>query len=167
MTAFLSINSWDDIPAAIARFQAAGAGHRVPLLQALYHGQIAHLELHRASSARQFKQWAAASRLPALALLGDDDHEPLDGPGTWPLAPRVLRWASFVLIHGGAGRPEHYQYAVSLAVVHRRLVMIESSSANIPTWRVAAERWALDARGLTMQPPPDCPHPSLKRSEVQ
>ncbi|MGI4941320.1 MAG: hypothetical protein ACRYHQ_12310 [Janthinobacterium lividum] len=163
MTAFLSINSWDDIPAAIARFQAAGAGHRVPLLQALYHGQIAHLELHRASSARQFKQWAAASRLPALALLGDDDHEPQGGPDSWPVAARVMRWARFILIHGGAGRPEHYQYAVALAGVHKRVVMVECSSTNIPVWQGAAERWALGARGLTMKPPPGRPHPSLSR----
>jgi len=39
--AFLKINCWDDIPQAIARLQAAGPGHRVPLMQALYRGRIA------------------------------------------------------------------------------------------------------------------------------
>jgi len=165
--AFLKIDCWDDIPPAITRLQAAGAGHRVPLLQALYHGQIAHLEMHRHSSARLFKQWAAMSRLPALVLLGDDDHSPLDGPDTWPLAPRVLRWARFVVVHGGAGRPEHYEHVLALTAVHQRVVMIECSSANIPAWQAAAERWAIGARGLTMQPPSGCPHPSLDRSGMQ
>ena len=77
-----------------------------------------------------------------------------------------MRWARFILIHGGAGRPEHYQYAVSLTAVHKRVVMVESSSANIPAWRTAAEQWALGARGLTMQPPPGCPHLSLNRGAM-
>jgi hypothetical protein len=163
----LKINTWDDIPAAISRLQVAGAGHRIPVLQALYNRRIAHLDMHRASSARLFKQWAAMSRLPALALLGDDDHSPLDGPDTWPLAPRVLRWARFVVVHGGAGRPEHYEHVLALTAIYRRVVMIECSSANIQAWQAAAERWAVGAQGLTMQPPLDCPHPSLDRSRMQ
>lgn len=160
---YLKINTRDDIPLAIARLQAAGVGHRVPLLQALYHGRIAHLELHRGTSARYFKLWAAALPLPALALLGDDDHETPDGPDTWPLAPRVLRWARFILIHGGAGRPEHYEHAIELTGTFRRVAIIECSSANIEAWLQAAKRWAAGARGQIMQPPPGCPHPSLDR----
>ncbi len=161
------INTRDDIPAAIARLQAAGAWHRVPLMQAAYHGRIDHTELHRGTSAQYFKRWAAASCHPALALVGDDDHSPLDGPDTWPLAPRVLRWARFVVVHGGAGRPEHYERVLALTAVYRRVVMIECSSANIEAWQAAAEQWAVGAQGLTMQPPPGCPHPSLDRSKAQ
>ncbi len=165
--AFLKINCWDDIPPAIARLQAAGIVHRIPFLQSLYHGQIAHLEMHRHSSARLFKQWAAMARLPALALLGDDDHATPDGPDTWAVAPRVLRWARFIVVHGGAGRPEHYEHVLALTAVHRRVVMVECSSANIAAWQAAAEQWAVSARGLTMQPPAGCPHPSIKRSAMQ
>lgn len=107
------------------------------------------------------------SRLPALALLGDDDHASLDGPDTWTVAPRVLRWARLVVIHGGAGRPEHYEHVLALTAVHRRVVMVECSSVNISVWQAAAERWTVGAQGLTMQPPPGCPHPSLDRSEMQ
>lgn len=168
MSDFLvKINSRDDIPPAIARMQAAGAGHRVPLLQAVYHGRIAHAELHRGTSARYFKLWAAASYLPALALVGDDDHATPDGPDTWPIAQRVLRWARFILIHGGAGRPEHYEHAIELTGAFRRVAMIECSSANIEAWLQAAKRWAVGARGQIMQPPQGCPHPSLDRSKVQ
>ncbi len=164
---FVKINVRDDIPPAIAKMQAAGAGHRVPLLQSVYHGRIAHVELHRGTSARYFKLWAAMVRLPALALLGDDDHAVPDDPDTWPLAPRVLRWARFVVVHGGAGRPEHYEHVLALTAVHQRVVMIESSSANVPAWQAAAERWAVGAQGLIMQPPLGCPHPSLDRSRMQ
>ncbi len=44
------IDCWDDIPGAISDMQRAGAGHRVPLLQALYQGRIAHLETQRSAS---------------------------------------------------------------------------------------------------------------------
>lgn len=164
---FIKINSWADVATAIARMQVAGAGHRVPVMQALFDGRIAHLELHRGSSAKLFKQWTAMSSLPALALLGDDDYATPDGPDSWPIAQRVLRWAKFVLIHGGAGQPEHYEYAVVLTATFRRVVMIECSSANVPTWRAAAEQWALGARGQIMQPAPGLRHPSLTRGQVQ
>ena len=166
MTFFTRINSWSDIPHAISQTQQAGAGHRVPLLQGLYNGRIAHWELQRTSSARQFKLWAAMSRLPALALLGDDDHAILDGPDTWPLTRRVFAWARFILIHGGAGRPEHYEAAIALTCLHKRLVMIECSSANIEAWKAAATRWGTGAEGLVMQPPPGFPHPSLDRGAM-
>jgi len=164
---FVKINTRDDIPPAIAKLQAAGVRHRVPLLQAVYHGRVAHAELHRGTSTRYFKLWAAMVRLPALALLGDDDHAVPDGPDAWPLAPRVLRWARFVVVHGGAGRPEHYEHVLALTAVHQRVAMIESSSANVSAWQAAAERWAVGAQGLIMQPPLGCPHPSLSRSAMQ
>ena len=167
MTVFAHINSWDDIPHAVSKMQMAGAGHRVPLLQALYHGEIAHVEMQRSGSAKNFKMWAAAIRLPGLMLIGDDDHAAEDGPETWPIAPRALRWARFVLIHGGAGDPEHYEYTVVLAQEHKRLLMIECSSAAIPAWAAAADRWGRGVIGQIMMPPPGCPHPSLTPGKVQ
>lgn len=166
MTLFMPINRWSDIPHAISRAHQAKADHRVPFLQGLYNGRIAHWELQRTSSARQFKLWAAASRLPAVALLGDDDHATPDGPDTWPLTRRVFGWARFILIHGGAGRPEHYEYAIHLAESYGKLAMVECSSVNIAKWQAAAERWAIRAEGQIMQPPPGCPHPSLDRGSM-
>jgi hypothetical protein len=141
MTVFARIDRWQDIPAAISRFQLAGAGHRVPLLRALYEGRIAHLELQRSGSAGLFKRWAAMIRLPGMVLLGDDDHAVNDGPDAWPIARRVLRWARFVLIHGGAGAPEHYELAIQLTKQHGRLVLVESASTRISDWEDAASRW--------------------------
>lgn len=163
----LQIDSLDDIPGAIARLQAAGAGHRVPLLQAVLHGRIAHAELHRATSAGYLKRWAAlAPPLPALALIGDDDHATPAGPDTWPIAPRAFRWARFVLVHGGAGHPAHYERAIALAAIHRRVLMVECASDSIPAWLDAAERWGNGAHGLVMHPPPGRPHPSLTRKQL-
>ena len=163
----LHIDKRSDIPRAIAAMQQAGAGHRVPLLQALYRGRIALLEAQRNSSSKLFKCWTAAACMPAAALIGDDDHANLDGPDTWPVAQRMFRWARFVLIHGGGGRPEHYEHAVQLTEACGRLVMVECSSANVEAWRDAAARWAANAQGEVMQPPPGLPHPSLDKGHVQ
>lgn len=159
MTAFVKIDRWEDVPAAISRMQTAGADHRVPILRSLYRGVIAHLEIGRDGSVGLFKRWAAAIHLPGLALIGDDDHAPVDGPDTWPIAHRALRWARFVLIHGGPGATLHYEYAVELAKRHRRLVMVECSSANIALWERAASKWCAGAEGLVMRPPPGGVHP--------
>lgn len=159
MTAFVKIDRWEAIPDAISRMQAAGAEHRVPVLQALYRGEIAHLEVGRDGSAGTFKRWAAAIQLPGLALIGDDDHAAVDGPNTWPIAQRALKWARFVLIHGGPGATAHYEFAIELAKRYRRLVMIECTSTNIATWEKAASKWCAGAEGLVMRPPPGGVHP--------
>lgn len=165
---FLRINTWDDVPRAISTMQASkDFKHRVPTMQALYQGRIGLYEVQRAGSAKAFKFWSAACRLPALAIVGDDDHATPDGPDTWPIARRMLRWARFVLIHGGAGEAWHYEYAVMLTEKFGRLVMIKSSSANIEAWHAAAERWSKGAEGQILRPPPGCPHPSLDRGQMQ
>lgn len=163
---FVRIDAWNDIPRAISLMQQAGVP-RCPALQALYQGRIAHLEVQRTGSTKLFKVWAKAVRLPALALIGDDDHATSDGPTTWSVAPRLLRWAKFVLIHGGAGMPSHYEYAVTMTELFGRVLMIECSSANITAWQEAASKWAVGAQGQVLQPPPGCVHPSLEKGRMQ
>jgi hypothetical protein len=147
--------------------QLAGAEHQIPILRALYRGEIAHLELQRPGSAAQFKRWVAAARLPALVLIGDDSHVQEDGPDAWPIARRVLGWGRFVLIHGGAGAPGHYQFAVDLTRQYGRLVLIECASARVAAWEDAASRWRHGAEGLVMRPPPGVVHPGLRKEQLQ
>ncbi len=89
------------------------------------------------------------------------DIEPnrVDGPDTWPIARRALRWARLILIHGGPGDASHYEFAVELAKRYRRLVMVECSSTNIAAWERSASKWCAGAEGLVMRPPPGGVHP--------
>ncbi len=167
MTVFARIDAFNQIPGVISRMQVAGAGHRVPLMQALYRGRIAHLELARDSSHGRLKRWAALARLPSVLLLGDDDQAMADGPDTWPCARRAIGWARFVLIHGAVGRPEHYERAIEIAERFGRLLLIECSSANIEAWKAATCRWGNDARGQVMTPAPGIVHPSIHAGQVQ
>lgn len=164
---FLYIDKQSGISRAVAALHQVGAGHRVPLLQALHRGRITLLEARRPGSSKLFKLWAAtAARTPAVALIGDDDCASPDGPDTWPIAPRMLRWARFILIHGG-GQPDRYEHAVRLAEASGRLMMVECSSANVEAWQEAAARWAVNAQGEVMRPPPESLHPSLDKGHVQ
>ena len=134
----LPVNAWHDIPAAIATLQAAGALHRIPMLRALYAGRIAHFEAARNTSAGAIKAFMRAASLPAVVLLGDDDHAST-GPAGWPIARRLLRWARHVVIHGTGPKPEHYEAAVQTAEHVGRVLFIETASDAVGTWRRAAE----------------------------
>ncbi len=162
----IRINSLADIPGAISAMQQAGAHHRVPLMQALYHGRIALMDLYRPASATMVKRWMAAARLPAIAMIGDDDEGAEQGPDTWPVAARLLRWARFVVIHGGAGYSKHYEHVVTLALIHRRVLMIECSSANVAAWNEAAARFCVGAGGLVLAPPAGVAHPCRKAENL-
>lgn len=166
MTAAFRVESWADLPRIISQLQAAGVGHRIPLLQALLHGRIAYLELERGSSAALFKPWASMIRLPGVVLIGDDDHAAVDGPDTWAIARRAIQWARFILIHGGPGAPEHYRYALRLAAAYDRLLLVECASTTIEAWQAAASRWADRAEGLVFVPPPGAAHPAVAKGVV-
>jgi len=154
----------EGIPARIAKLQQVGAP-RWPLYEAAGR-RIDYFEVPLASAgtcAGSFKRWAAGSAgHPAIVLLGDDDDfQGHAGPDHWPIARRAMRWAAFVLIHGAAGYPDQYRWAIELAKLHRRLLVIECRSATIPAWKAAAACWAAPAaRALVLEPPPGCQHPT-------
>lgn len=159
------VTTRDQFAAIIAHLSQSRCAYKIPLYRAAQAGTIALCEFTR-DGIPPLKRLDRTGR-PVVVLLGDDDHAVPDGPDTWPRARRVLQWASFVVIHGSAGRPEHYEHVIDLTSVHRRVAMIECGSHAIPAWQAAAERWAIGAHGLTIQPPPGCPHPSLDRSRAQ
>jgi len=161
------IDCWDDIPGAISDMQRAGAGHRVPLLQALYQGRIAHLETQRSASPKLLKLWCAKVRLPAVLLLGDDDHMFPFGPGTWPFAARAIRWARFIVIHGASDQPDHYEQAIALAEQFGRLLLVECPSTGIEAWERAADRFNQSAHRLVLRPPSGSVHPTLAGRGLQ
>jgi hypothetical protein len=137
MSAPISIDRFDQIPDAISKMQAAGAAHRVPLLQALYHGRIAHLEIQRDTSANLLKSFIGRVRLPALVLLGDDDFGPT-GPGGWRQASRLMRWARRIVVHAAGGDADQYEGFVQSARAIGRLLLVETDAAHAQEWMQVA-----------------------------
>lgn len=133
----LKIDSLDDIPAAIASLQVAGAIHRIPLLRALRGGQIAHFEVTRDTPTNIAKAFFRLAEKPAVILIGDDDYAST-GPAGWPAAPKLLAWARVVFVHATGGQPAHYEAAIKAAQKYRRVLLIEATSAHAEAWRTAA-----------------------------
>lgn len=149
------------IPANVARaisiMEAAGEGYRVPLFRAVMHDQLAISHIWP-------DQAAPVSRLdrtgrPALLLISDDDDITRRGPDGWVGAVRALRWANAVIVHAAAGLAHHYDIAVEGTLAHRRMVVVETSSALAQSWVDAALRLQPDQRILRIEPPPGQVHP--------
>jgi hypothetical protein len=165
MSYFSSIDNTSDLPALIMRMQQAGAP-QYPLLQALYAGRLAYLPVTRKTSATTVKRWTAAITLPGIATIGDDDHDPLDGPATWPVAARLLKWASLVIIHGTGGHPAHYAAAALTTELHKRVVLIECASKQLDAWKRAVGDHGRNG-AMLFTPPPGQSHPSPLPSGVR
>ena len=165
MSAPFQIHSRADIPRTIAAMTQAGAGHEVPLYSALYQGRIALLPVFGSTPPRTVKEWQAKAAGPAVAVIGDDAHLTEDGPANWPIAPRLIRWARFIVVNGAMGRAEDYQRIVDLAQVHRRVLLIECSGDRIPEWVAVSEMYGRGALGQVIAPAPGFQHPAPVKRE--
>lgn len=138
----LQINSVEDARRAVHLYQQTGFDFRIPLVQAVLDGRIAHFETRRSGCARRLKVFLAlTARRPTLILIGDDDDCPT-GPDGWPVARRLLRWASFIVLHGTGAERWHYETTINTAELCGRVLMVETSSAMLPAWSAATRRWA-------------------------
>lgn len=142
----LRVESRADLYDAIATFEQAGAGHRVPLLRGLLNGKIAFYEVGRTTSASTLKRFFGLVEKPAILLIGDDDYSLDAGPDGWPVADRALRWARHVIVHASGATVAQYSAVVDTALDVRRLALIETSS-------VRAAEWVAKAKAQQHRPP--------------
>ena len=165
----LQIGSRGDIPRAIAMLQRMGepASLRVPVLQALYRGELGFLDVERTTTSRLVKAFLAAVELPAMVIVGDDGDAPV-GPKGFPSTERLMRWARRIVIHGTGGEVWQYQSGVDVARVCGRLLWVECPSRLIEDYRSAAKRWGRAALVQTVQPFHGQSHPApVERASLQ
>lgn len=145
-----------DLAAAIARAEQAGEGHIVPAIRAQAAGLINLGLAYRGwpFSMRPLK----VGRRPILVILGDDDASPT-GPAGWHDAERLVRWARFIALHAAGAEPQHYAAAVLATQTHRRLLLIETSTAQLEAWQDFIGRVQPRVLGLVIAPPPGVRHP--------
>jgi hypothetical protein len=159
------IQSWEDLPAGILAAQQAGSPGLAHLLRALQSGRIAFLPLMPECSNARFKQFSALTKdRPVIVLVPDDDYQNR-GPAGWIVAERAVRWAANILLHCAGAELFHYEAAVQVAQLSRRLLFIESNTT-------IADRWVdlIDAaqkrQNTTVIWPSSGPHPIVLRREV-
>ena len=145
----------EDVALVIARAASVGCGHLAGLLRPVMRGEMNMIVPVRATVMPPLHRLGKQGR-PIVALVGDDDYRP-PGPSGWTCAAKLRSWAAYAIVHGAGAAPEHYALAAALTVLHRRLLMIETTS-------VAAQEWAGFLRKRPDLPfmgvlPNDGPHP--------
>lgn len=148
------------VAAMIARAEAQGYGHALPLLRWMGAGRGGLIFMPRGADAVDLR---APERLglPAVVVIQDDDHANT-GPAGFPAARKALRWARGLVIHASAGEPWHYEAAAALAEELRAVVLVETGTAHAEAWADLARRAAIPRRhiGFTLLPRSG-PHPIL------
>ncbi len=148
----------EDIARVIGHAEMAGAGFYIPLLRRVMQGEISVCWPQRATVQPPFYRLSKLGR-PLVVIVGDDDYA-TTGPGGWACADKLRTWATFAVVHGAGGKPEHYEMAAEMAVQVRRLLLIETSSEAAQDWAAYLfERSPkLPFMGVL---PPDGPHPVM------
>jgi hypothetical protein len=115
--------------AALAR--QFGRTALLPLLRAGAAGRIG-LVLHLGGTRIGRDVLDGTHDLPTAVFVGDDYRS--TGPGGWPQAVRLLRWAEVIILHGAGAEPVHHEVAAVVAMLRRRSLIVETSSAHIDAW---------------------------------
>jgi len=167
----MRITSPAEISDLIAAQSRAGFDFRNPIYRGLLAGEIgAVLEIAPRMRIPRDALWHPR---PAVIILGDDagvSH----GPRDFPDAARAFAWAASAMIHAAAGQAHHYAAAAIAARMARRVLLIETRTANEIAWeKLAADentrREKLGARPLAVlliRVPAHMPaHPSGSKAE--
>ena len=100
--------------------------------------------------------------VPLVVVVGGDASGPAT-PGAFPQARRLMRWAGSIFLHGTGGEAWHYALAVEAATQVRRVLIVETTGAALPTWVALKAEVAGRTPSLGFKVPPGMPaHPHEK-----
>lgn len=146
-----------ELAQTIVAAEQAGAAHIVPVLRMVRTGGL-HFILPLRGATVPMRRLKTLDR-PALVQIGDDDDTPT-GPSGWPQAERLLRWCRFCVLHAAGAEPVHYAAAAMAALVHRRVLLIETTTAHERAWAALIRRVRPGQRGFIVRVPRGQPaHP--------
>ncbi len=139
---------------------AAAKLHQLPLFRAAADG--AHALALISTPDANWPARVSKHHGPQVVLIGDDPFPAgfSVGPADWACLRGAQRWARFVIAHGTGSCLDHYRLASTLAIVHRKVLFIETDSAHVEDW---ASRF--DCPVIRILPPTGHAHPE-PRPEV-
>jgi hypothetical protein len=113
---------------------AVHAPYKLPLYRAIRSGEINLVQPERCA---ELPAALLQDRKRAVVILIGDDDGVETGPPGWVCTKTLQRWGLGALIHGAGGEAEHYQFAVTGALLVRRFVIVECASIHQPAWELA------------------------------
>jgi hypothetical protein len=130
-----AVSNRTELAEAINGAAQAGAIGTTVLLGALWRGEICHQQIQPGGPVSEIRRFVkGCGDRPSVLLIGDDDG--MDrGPAGWPGVEKAITWGRWFLLHGAAAERHHYELAIAAAHLHRRVVVIECSSATMPAWQ--------------------------------
>jgi hypothetical protein len=120
---------------AIEFLRRAGDYAHVPIFEAVRAGRMS-LVYARERNGDLSMTVLKRQPLPTIVLIGDDDYQDC-GPAGWTCTAKAMRWARYVVVHGCAGDEALYRQIVINAVLHKRLVLVETASKHVGDWMQA------------------------------
>ena len=128
------VNRRDALQRVAARIVKEG-WPSAPLFVAAAESRIALVHIQDRSFPWPAATIARLTRPTVILVSGDPGWgETSYGPNQWRCAKPLRRWAVAGVLHGAAGRPEHYRDAVARAQRIGRLAFIETTSALAWSW---------------------------------
>ena len=152
-----TISSRAEIAKMIEHSQTMGCGYLVHVLRPVMAGSINMIMPLRDTVMPPLYRMQKLGK-PVLVLCGDDDYRQA-GPSGWACAAKLRSWATFAIVHGAGAEDRHYQAAADLTGLHKRLLMIETTSDAAQLWAgFLKQRADLPFMGIL---PSDGPHPVM------
>ncbi|WP_426958396.1 hypothetical protein [Muricoccus radiodurans] len=146
---FAAITRPDDLSALIQGLEGTPGAFVVPLYRAALAGDLRVLAL--LSGGRIPQRFLEHTEPPTVVQISGDPGggHPTPPPEAFSQARRLLGWAASVMLHATGGRAEHYTAVVEAARLVRRVLLIETGTAQESAWLelIRAEGERRDAAG--------------------
>lgn len=140
----------------IRRAELAGATWGIPLFRAVSMGIVRMAMIPRGERLSLSVLDMAKYPQPLVVVVNGDGLD-ASGPEGFPQARRLIQWAAYTVLHGAAGKPEHYAVAVEAALHYRRLLFVECRGDHLQAWVDLKQRLAPKTHSLILQTPPGAP----------
>jgi hypothetical protein len=137
----------------IVRVQQSGEGFRLPLLRAVAAGRLAVVAVAGGQPAPEHHLKEAK---PTTIIISDDTPAAI-GPRRWRQLPKLMDWATVVVLHATAGQPEHYEMITTATLMAKRVLVVEMQQRHHAAWLQRVSRRG--PRVINFVPPPGDVHP--------
>lgn len=155
----IRVSSRADLATIADRARQAGEPWSAGLLRGAMQGDIALTAVQPGQRIPSAILEFDTRRRPMVVLLCGDVQGRSVGPEDFSGAWRAFRWASAILFHAAAGEAQHAEMVLVAAGVLRRILVIETGTARLPSWLGARDRYAPHRPSLIIKPRDDLPHP--------